>query len=529
MSALNALSHQRTPGGTVRALGLVAALGAASLIVSGCASTTPDDESATDLIRIATQLEIAATSFDAAIAPGGSAQLAVYSLYDPLYKFDDEGIPQPYLVTEYEPNEDYTAQTFTLRDDVLFHDGSHLTAEDVKFSLERTAGLTPELPAPTNKSYLPAIDRVEVDDEFVFTVYTPRPAPVLVNGLAFTSGLIMPKAAVEAAGGIEQFVEHPIGSGPYVFDSLAVGQSLRFERNDDYWGELPTFEAAEIFFVSDPAARVARLESGDVDYASAVQPSQISGLESSGFVVTTSPAGNNLAIGFQMRNLPEFTDPRVGQAFNLAVDKEAILETIYQGTMTPIASLDPTNVAPEIEPYPYDPDAAVALLEDANWDFDRTLELAMNPGALLGQDVVQAVVSDLSKIGVKVEINLMEVPTMLAQRRDHTLPSEMILGNLSNSLFNGSASLAVLTLCADAGLNYWCDPELDTMIAQAQTIADVEERRAMEREIFQYNHDNPPAIFIGQFSVIGAMRDGITWSPTPGQEKVILEQFGIAD
>lgn len=511
----------------------IALTAAAALLLQGCtipggSTQNPTAAVSTDLIKIATQSEITAKDFDVAIVAGGSAQLAVYSIYDPLYKFDDKGIPQPYLVADYKPNADYTQQEFTLRDDIHFQDGSQMTADDVKFSLDRTAGLTPDLPAPRNKSYLPAIDHIDVTGKLTFTIYTKTSAPLLLNGLAFTSGLIMPKAAVEAAGGMDAFLQHPIGSGPYTFDSLVAGQYLKFTRNDDYWGQKPTFAAAQIFFVSDPAARLARLESGDVDFAAAVDPSQIDTLQSAGFEVQTSPAGNNLAIGLQMLNDPAFSDPKVGQAFNLAVDKDSILKTIYHDTVKPISSLDPTNIATDIAPYGYDPDKAKQLLQDAGWDFSKTLTLAAPTSILLGGDqVAQAVASNLKQIGVNVQIVPMDSATWLQQRQDHSLATDMTLFNLSNSLFNGSGSLSVVTQCADSGFTLWCDPDLDAMIAKAQAVGDIDARRTMEHDIFQYSHDNPSAIFIGQYSVIGAMRPGISWNPTPGQEKVILESFGV--
>ncbi len=163
-----------------------------------------------------------------------SAYEAVYLLYDQLVRFDENLTIQPELATSWEVSEDGLTWTFNLRDDVTFHDGTPFNAEAVKFHIERL--LDPEWASP-NRSLWDHITAVNVVDDYTIQLTTAEAFGPMLNYLAHGSGGIASPTAVEQFG--KDFVENPVGTGPYRLESFTPGVELVLAANEDYWNGPP--------------------------------------------------------------------------------------------------------------------------------------------------------------------------------------------------------------------------------------------------------------------------------------------------
>src|SRR4051812_824374 len=194
------------------------------------------------------------------------------NLYDTLLLPTDDGKGvQPGLATDWKVSEDGLTVTLTLRDGIKFSDGSPITGEDVKFSLERAA-----VPDTTWQFLVASIASVATEGNTV-TITLAHPDPAFISALTVFNTGIMPKALFEAEAGAtdadkaKAFAEHPVGSGPFMFASWERGSTMKLVKNPYYWdkGEdgqpLPYLDGVTFEVIPDDATRILRLQSGEVD------------------------------------------------------------------------------------------------------------------------------------------------------------------------------------------------------------------------------------------------------------------------
>lgn len=182
-------------------------------------------------------------------------------VYDTLFRLDAEGNPEPWLATEYEVSEDGLEWTFTLRDDVYFHNGEKMTAEDVVFSWETALAENPT--AAT--SMLNGLAAGEVIDDTHVKATLSHVSPAFLNMLCTQMGVIINKAYYEEVGGAEGYAAHPVGTGAYKFVSRTSGEKIVLEANEDYWAGAPAIKNVQISIISNISTQFLSLESGDAD------------------------------------------------------------------------------------------------------------------------------------------------------------------------------------------------------------------------------------------------------------------------
>src|SRR2546427_3597514 len=291
-----------------------------------------------------------------------------YHVFDHLAARDlKTGKVGPSLATAWR-NLDDTTWEVRLRPGVRFHDGTPFTARDVKASFDRV--LDPERKLTARGSHV-QIKSVEILDDHSVRFKTDGPYPLFVERLA---ALVMQSDKVIREKGHEWMQENPIGTGPYKLVRWTKKQEHLLVRNDDYWGPKPAFKYVRIRIIPEQATQLAELISGGVDVIKAVPPDQMDVINKSGAALTsTSPILRTafLQLDQAARTGPNpFTDRRVRQAMNLAVDVDAIIKHVLNGlgdrtatTINPMAfGYDPT-----LKPYRQDVAAAKKLLADAGY------------------------------------------------------------------------------------------------------------------------------------------------------------------
>lgn len=287
-----------------------------------------------------------------------------FLVYDGLVRLNEDMVIVPELATAWSVAQDGRTWTFNIRRGVLSHDGAPLTSRAIAEDLQH------ELDPKTNPSNRLLWDRVvsaSAPDEGTVRVVTREPYGALLNTLAHGSALIGRPAAQETLGTQPRLPT--VGTGPYRLDQWDAGKRLELVRNTSYWGSRPGFDRVALRSVADPAARAAMIRSGQAQVADGILPEQVTGLgRVPGTIVTIRPALRTFGMAINM-NRQILQDIRVRHALNYAVNKELIVNALFQGhasvLRSPLARQAPGYM--DLGAWPYDPPRARRLLEDAGW------------------------------------------------------------------------------------------------------------------------------------------------------------------
>jgi len=309
----------------------------------------------------------------------------------------------PWLAKSWEASPDATMWTIHLEEGVRFHDTTPFNAEAVKYNLERLLAIG------LARGTFDMIESIEVVDEYTVVIHTTPFAPFMHLLTYAPSGMVSP-AQVEKLGS-DNYFQHPIGTGPYIFIEHIRGDKSRLAANWDYWRGRPYIDEVIAKPITETAARIAALEAGDIHVALSVPPIDVSMLEANPDIqILRAIPARTCYVGLNNQWGP-FKDVRVRQALNYAVDKDAINESLFLGeaevSAAPITSRAFGYVPQEI--YEYDSAKAKALLAEAGYPDGFEVTLTYGPGRfLMDTEVVEAVASYLKDVGIDVTIEPLE-------------------------------------------------------------------------------------------------------------------------
>ena len=435
------------------------------------------------------------------------------NVYEPLVGRNKDLSLAPMLATKWsQPTP--TVWRFELRKDVLFHDGTPFTADDVLFSFTRASGDGSDMKAYTND-----IKEVRKAGDFVIEIETKAPFPILPDSISLV--FIMNKKWAEAnqatrpvdrRKGIENAASFRAnGTGPYRLRERQPGIKTSFSRSGNYWGKVEG-NVTEVTYtpITNDATRVAALLSGEIDVMEPVPVQDVARVnQSANAKVMTGPELRTIFLGMDqkrdellyssVKGKNPFKDKRVRQAFYQAIDIEGIKRSVMRGASNPTALM----VGPGINGFdaaankrlPYDVEAAKKLMADAG--YGAGFEVAMNcPNDRYVNDskICQAVAADLSRINVKINLQAETKGTYFPKilRRDTSFyllgwtPPTYDAHNVFNSLMR----------CVDdkgAGqfnLGSYCNPKVDELIAKIQSETDKGKRAAFIAEAFKLHNDD---------------------------------------
>jgi peptide/nickel transport system substrate-binding protein len=433
------------------------------------------------------------------------------NVYDGLVRYAPGTLEvEPALASSWEVSEDGTVYTFSLRDGVTFHDGSALDAEAVVFNFERM--LNEDHPyhdtGPFPLSFFfSAIETVEAVDDLTvrFTLNGPY-APFLSN-LAYPTGLIVSPAAVMEHGA--EFGRNPSGTGPFTFVEWRSNEAVVVEANADYWDGAPALEAVVFRPITDANTRVAEMLSGGIDMMVEVPPVALSEFQGDEFVVVEQAGPHVWFLILNMREGP-FTNQLVRQAANYAVNKTALVEEVLEGTAEVAAGPTPPAFAwaynEDLEPYPYDPDRARALLAEAGVENPEITFYVTEGGSGMLDPVAMgtAIQADLEAVGFDVTIETYEWNTFLG-RVNPGLEGEADAAQMA-WMTNDPDTLPYLALRTEAwpeqgGFNsgYYSNPEVDALLEEARTATDQDRRAELYREMQVIVQEDAPWVFVANW------------------------------
>ena len=314
--------------------------------------------------------------------------------------------PAPGLLTEWGWNDDKTKISMTVRDGVTWHDGSAFTAEDVAWSLTRAADEKTGNPIQFIWSTLA---NIKADGNKV-TADVARFEPTIFKWMYFLTGYVLPKTYYEKVGP-EGFEAAPIGTGPYMVDKFERNAFVRLKANANYWGGKPEFDTVTIKFVTDAAARVAEVESGNSHVTLEVPYEEYDRLKAT--LTGTATPVSDIGMIF-LNDIEVMLDPNVRKAAAHAIDKQTIIDRLLSGYGVPIDTLE----TPQYEAYdasikvPYDPDLAVKLLADSGYSVDKPVKFKIQTTKGFkpkDYEMIQAIVGLWRKVGIEAEIEVYEI------------------------------------------------------------------------------------------------------------------------
>ena len=383
------------------------ALAVAGAIAVSTALTPAAFAARTD-ITVGAQLE--PPNLDPTSGAAGAIDTVTYSnIFEGLTRFGPDGSINPGLAESWSISEDGKVYTFNLRKGVKFHDGAELTADDVKFSLERIGA---EESTNAQKALYADIESVEVVDPHTVKVNLSKPNGNMLFNLAWGDAVIMsPDSAATNA-------TNPIGTGAFVFKDWVQGDRVELERNPDYWGEPAKLEKVTFKFISDPNAAFAAVMAGDVDsFMPFPAPENLAQFDADPRFRVVAGSTEGETILSTNNKMPPLDNPKVRQAIAHAIDRQAIIDGAMFGYGTPIG----THFAPHHPSYVdltgqsnHDPEKARALLAEAGLadGFSTTLKLPPPSYARRGGEIIAAQLRD---VGIETEISNLEWAQWLEQ------------------------------------------------------------------------------------------------------------------
>lgn len=377
-------------------------------MLTGCGK---DSENKENSAQTATETKVVRTciasepdNLDPWKSAAADTEAVMNNVFEGLVSFNEKGQYIPCIAEKWEISPDGLVYTYSIRDDVFFHNGQKLTMDDIIYSYNAYTGLGGEEPV---KAKFDIVSSIEAVDESTFKITLKEKSSPF---LGFTTAPILPKDYKEQES-------KPIGTGPFEFSEYIPGQKLVLKKNENYYNseKAAKIDSVEIYVMSDYSAIVSALKSNQLDLAM-ILPDNIPTLKND-FDIMTSPQNMVQILGLN-NNAEPFNNKDVRKALCYAVDKDEIIAGAFDGYGTKIYS----NFSPvladyyngELENiYTKDLDKAKELLKKAGYEngFDMTITV---PGNYVQHvDTAQILAQQLKPLGINVEIETIEWATWL--------------------------------------------------------------------------------------------------------------------
>lgn len=457
------------------------------------------------------------------------------TMIEGLMGFDKDLNLVPVLAEDYAVNDASTEFTFFLREGVSFHDGTAFNAEAVKANIDRLANPDNQL---KRHSLFELVEETIVEDEYTVKVVLKEPFGAMLNNFAHpAAAIISPKAIEEYGADVSQ---HPVGTGPFVFDEWQHGEFLKVVKNEEYWQDgLPKVDSVTFNPAPEDGTRIAMLQTGEADFIYPVPPTEVETIEQAeGLTLENIPSLVVKYISFNTMKEP-FDDVRVRQAINYAINKEAYAQVVFNGYATVAkSSIAPnTQFYAEQEGYEYNVEKAKELLKEAGYEdgFETTIWGGNSTDRLKMMEFYK---QQLAEVGIKLNVVPMEGGT-LGDKIWGVTPEETEL-----EIYNGGWSPS--TADADWGLRplfggseafppesyntaYYEKERVRELLTQGLQTADPEKRKEIYAEVQAIIWEEAPWAFLAVPDIIYAKKDAITGIEMLPSGTIDLKQAEVAN
>jgi peptide/nickel transport system substrate-binding protein len=438
------------------------------------------------------------------------------NMFEGLMIRNDKAELVPGIAESHTVSADGLTYTFTLRKGVRFHDGSPLTAEDVKFSLERATNPTTKNPL---LSFIRTIDKVEILDANRVALTLKEKDAIFLKKLTF-AGWIVPRAYLQQVGD-EGFARRPIGTGPFRFVSRSINERIEMQANEQHWGWVPKVRTLVLRTVPEDAVRLGMLQTGEADIVAEMPPPLLDRIGAIRGVKTLShPSGEIYWLVLNIKDGAKdspLLKREVRIALNHAIDRQAIIKNVLRdqaeqipGALAPSVSV----VDPNFKPYAYDPARARKILADAGYPNGFKIDMYGSVGRYtLDRDINLALANQLKAVGVEVNLNLWDSAKWVSDLPKKYYP--MSYQAFGNTIFDPEG-LMIFGVHSKAFWSFYRNENVDKLIDESLSITDQKARDAHFQKIDRAMHDDASHIFLWENKILFGIRDRVTWQPRPG-------------
>lgn len=426
-----------------------------------------------------------------------------------------------------------TAMEFKLREDVVFHNGDPMTADDVVFSLNRM--FSPIYPpyVVRQKDRLDNFARAERIDDFTVRLIAKRPEPLWQTLVNMQQLMIVPKnylmglsgdPRVDEVSDYEAFGLAPVGTGPYKVSEFIPGERILWERHEAFYGSPAPFQTVTVSRVPEMASRLTALKNGEFDLITNVSPDQLATIENEASLKIEGAVTPLFHVVIYNTQHPKMSDPRIRRALNMAVDRDTLNEALWLG----LAKVPTTHTyaefgelyMPEIETFRYDPAEAKRLLDEAGYD---GFEITFDTSAVYytnGLLATQAIQEMWGALGVNLRIDVDDQWT--------GNDPEMMVRNWSNPMYFADpfGSFGVMWAPngpAESEGRFKTDEAYAEIWDRFRFSEDVAERKQAYAELMDHIEADPPFLVLYQPYESWAMQRSVNWKPMPGHIPYVLD------
>jgi len=429
-------------------------------------------------------------------------------IFSPLIFRDANMQPQPALAESWRNVDDKTWE-FKLRRGVKFHDGSEMTADDVKFSFERVPTIKN---TPSSLTvYTKQIKSIDIVDKYTIRMTTDAPFPLMPIYLS-TIVIVSKKAAQNATTEDFNRGKAAIGTGPYKFVEWVKGERIVLDRFDDYWGPKSEWTRVIMRPIPNATSRVAALLSGDVDIIDAVPTVDLEGLKKNHNIALTSSVTSRLMflVPDQRRDNSPFVtdvagkpftskgplrDPRVRMAISKAIDRKAIAARIMDGAAEPTGQLVPKGFFgydANIAVPGYDPEGSKKLLAEAGYPNGFRLTMQIPQNRYLNDIATgEAIGQMLSRVGIQTQVEAFPIGVLLTRASKFEWSMFMVGFGIVTGEPTSAMRYLLATQDADKGLGMgnrgaYSNAKFDALLLKAEGTLDDAKRADLLKEATRY-------------------------------------------
>ncbi len=488
----------------MKALNLISGVALAAMAVFATAAASAGD------ITIAIGSE--PSTLDPQVRDDGGERAVNDNIYETLMARTPDAQLVPGLAAAAPVQTNATTWEFKLRPNISFTNGEPFNADAVVASVTRI--IDPALKSE-QASYFGTITGAKKVDDLTVDITTNGPDPILPARMYWMK-MIAPKYVADP-----NFASQPIGTGPYVFDHWARGENIVLKANPKYWGGAPSIGQVTYRFIGEPGTRLSGLMAGELDVITNLLPefttqvpkfAAVQGLETSVIVLSTEN--------------PSTKDPRVREALNLAIDRDALAKNLFGGyakvTQGQLVNPKAFGFNKDLKPYPYDPAKATQLIKDAGAE-GTTITLQGEAGRWLkDRETIEAVAAYWTKIGLKVDVQISEFGEYLNRLFDKAHRPDAIFVANSDELLDADRAV---TSAYESGASYASNNDQD-MAAEskaARTETDPVKRAAMYADITKKAYDgNYLAPLLNEEDIYG-FSQRLEWTPRVDAKLLVKE------
>ncbi|HJT94926.1 MAG TPA: ABC transporter substrate-binding protein, partial [Mycobacterium sp.] len=425
------------------------------------------------------------------------------NISEPLLRFTPEGTLEPWLAEAFEQPDEVT-YVYTIREGVMFSDGTEMTADDVVASIARVRD--PEVAGPLAWMYDVPEATVEKTDDRTVTITLGSPSALFRYVVATTAGHVIPAAAIEEFG--LDLLRNPIGTGPYMLERWDAGSEIALAKNPNYWVEgKPHFDRFVFKFVEEGTTRVTGLKTGELDMVVDVPPDQLEtvmGFENVNFQEVVGYTINRAEFRYDR---PPFDDVNIRKAVCHAVDIAAIMENIVgligiQSRNTAVPPNMPGSASEELDPIPFDLDKAKELMAASSAPDGFATQIHTSAPSDVWVPQAIAVQEALKELNIDVEIVQYTYADFITLQQTGEWDG-MLITQWGSDFPDAGGNLIPLYLSTNHppqnNYGFYTNPKVDEILNASETELDEEARLEMLKEAQRIISDDQPAIYFEHF------------------------------